>query len=336
MRSHYLGFVILLAAVAGCIPDKEEKCAFIPPVKEQVEIEFVSLSDSIVTIASKDELVAFLGRYPVLREDFLKRSQYPNDSAFINELFRRFTHPSMDTLREEVRRVFGAEQTLKEEFKQAYTNLKFYYPDITPPRIETVLTGLDRDLYVSDTLIIVGLDYYLGPGAKFRPNMYEYLLRQYRRENIVPSVMLIVGMNRFNASDLTDETVLADMVAFGKCYYFAKHMLPCTPDSVFIWYTDEEIKGATENQDMIWYRLIEDQVLYSTSHVVKQRYLGERPFTIEVGEKCPGRIAQYVGWQIVKSYMKGHPDKTLPELMDMLDADELFKESKYKPVRKNS
>jgi hypothetical protein len=67
---------------------------------------------------------------------------------------------------------------------------------------------------------------------------------------------------------------------------------------------------------------------------MKQRYLGERPFTIEVGEKCPGRIAQWVGWQIVMSYMNNHPDVTLPELMLMMDADKLFKESRYKPVKR--
>src|SRR5690606_39602362 len=107
-------------------------------------------------------------------------------------------------------------------------------------------------------------------------------------------------------------------------------------DSIYIWYNDEEIKGAKSNHDLIWYRLIEDHVLYSTSHMTKQKFLGERPVTIEVGEKCPGRIGQWVGWEIVKSYMKTHPETTLPELMQMLDADKLFKESKYKPERKSA
>ena len=203
-----------------------------------------------------------------------------------------------------------------------------------PPKIQTVITGLDNDMYVSDSLIIVSLDYFLGEGARYRPNMYDYLLKQYGKENIVPSTMLIIGMNRFNYSDLEDQTVLADMVAYGKAFYFAKHMLPCTPDSIFIWYTSEEIKGAKENQDLIWYRLIEDEVLYSANHVMKQRFLGERPTTIEVGEKCPGRIGQWVGWEIVNSYAKNHPDKTLPELMEMVEADKLFKESRYKPEKR--
>lgn len=323
-----------LLFLQGCGSESQEECAFVPVVKTKVEIEFLRLSDSLVNITSKDELVEFLSRYPVLRDYFFRRSQYPNDSVFINDLFRKFTNPYIDTLRLEVQRVFGDEQMLKAGFELAFSNLKYYYPDVNPPIIQTVITGLDNDMYVSDSLIIVSLDYFLGEGARYRPNMYDYLLRQYSKENIVPSTMLIIGMNRFNYSDLTDQTVLADMVAYGKAFYFAKHMLPCTPDSIFIWYTTEEIKGARENQDLIWYRLIEDQVLYSTNHVMKQRFLGERPITVEVGEKCPGRIGQWVGWEIVNSYIKNHPDKTLPELMEMTDADKLFKESRYKPVKK--
>lgn len=333
MRFVYRFVLVLVVGVYGCGTDKEE-CAYIPPLSQSVSLDFVSLSDSIVNISTKDELVDFLGRHPVLRDNFLRRSQYPNDSVFIDDLYRRFTHPAIDTLRTEVQRVFGDERALKAEFELAFSNLKFYYPEATIPRIVTVLTGLDNDLYISDSLIIVGLDYYLGKDARYRPNMYEYLLRQYVPQNIVPSVMLVIGMNTYNYTDLTDETVLADMVAYGKAFYFAKHMLPCTADSVFIWYTGEEMKGAKENQDLIWFRFIEDEVLYSTSHVLKQRFLGERPNTIEVGEKCPGRIGQWVGWEMVKSYQNNHPANTLPELMQMMDADNLFKESKYRPGKK--
>src|SRR5690606_8341515 len=138
------------------------------------------------------------------------------------------------------------------------------------------------------------------------------------------SIMLIYGIDaRINHVDSNNKTALADMIAYGKSFYFAKHMMPCTPDSVFIWYSAEEIKGAWKNQDIIWARLIEDKVLYSTSHVVKQQYLGERPKTLQVSPECPGRIAQWVGWQIVKSYMKEHPKRTLQDLMNSGNADKL-------------
>jgi hypothetical protein len=296
---------------------------------------YESLSDKLIGVKSKTDLVQLLTEHPTLRDYFLKRLQFPNDSVFINLLYDRLNDPNIDTLWMETRRVFGDESELKNEFIRAFTNMKYYYPDFKIPRIETVVTGFDTDLFISDSLLIVGLDYFLGPGAKYRPHMYEYLLQQYRKENIVPSFMLMYGIDsRFNKVDEDNHTVLADMIAYGKSYYFARRMLPCTPDSVFIWYTREEIQGARRNQDAIWFRLVQDQELYSTSHVEKQKFLMERPKTLEVGEKCPGRIGQWIGWEIVKSYMENSDDVTLQKLMMTNDANQIFKESKYKPVKR--
>jgi len=324
-------FLSVIFLLNSCTQSKHEECV-VNPKAQAVAISYTALTDSIDAISSKEELAALLTRYPVIRDLFLRRNEYPNDSLFIDQLYKRFTHPYFDTLIQETKKVFGDEASLKAEFEEAFANLKHYYPEARIPNIQTLVTGLDNDLLVTDSLIVVGIDYYLGPGAKFRPRMYEYLLKQYEKETIVPSCMLIYGISdRFNKTSLADKTVLADMIAYGKAFYFAKHMQPCKPDSVLTWYTAEEIEGARKNEDLIWFRLIEDQVLYSTSHMVKQKFLDERPKTIEVGEKCPGRIAQWTGWQIVKKYMETHPGTGLPELMQMSNADQLFKESSYKP-----
>ncbi len=337
MKYFVLFLIVGLFLLSSCGPKEEEDgCAFIPDTSGiEIEINLSSLSDSLANVKSKKELVTILDGHKVLREVFFKRAQYPSDSVFINELYRRFTNIHLDTLAMEVKRVFGNEQKLKDEFEQAFKNVQYYYPAFQIPKIETVISGFETDMYVSDSLIIVGLDYYLGKGAKFRPNMYDYMLRQYNPENIIPSTMLILGIDpRINTIDESNKTALADMIAYGKSFYFAKQMSPCTPDSVFIWYSSKEIKGAWQNQDLIWARLIEDKLLYSTSHMLKQRYLGDRPKTAEVGADCPGRIAQWVGWQIVKSYMKEHSDKTLQDLMKNGSPDKIFEQSKYKPERK--
>ncbi len=330
-----LVFVAVGFLLSGCGEEKEE-CAFTPEISDiAVDLEFESLADTLVKLSSKEQLIKLLDKHRVLRDHFFRRDQYPNDSVFVNQLYSRFTNPHIDTLLMETRRVFGNEGELKKEFTEAFKNLRYYYPEIQLPKIETVISGLDNDMYVSDSLIIISLDYYLGPGAKYRPNMYDYLLRQYGKENIVPSCMLIYGIDtRLNTVNPEDKTVLADMIAYGKSFYFAKQMMPCTHDSIFIWYTDEEIRGARKNQDLIWARFIEDKLLYETSHVMKQKYLGDRPKTVEVGEKCPGRIAQWVGWEIVKKYMETHPEVSLSVLMKNENADRIFKESRYKPERR--
>lgn len=330
MKKLSLIFLALLMWMCG---SEEEKCAYIPETSPQsLELEIENFEDTLASIETKKELTEFLTRQPLIRDEMLRRREYPSDSVFIDEMFKRFTNPGIDTLLAETKKIFGDGSKLTSEFREAFSNLQYYYPDFTPPKIKTLITGLDSDLFVSDTLIVVSLDFFLGPHAKFRPKTYDYLMRRYDPHDIVPSCILIYGISpRFNKTDLKDRTVLADMVAYGKSFYFAKHMLPCTPDSVLIWYAEEEISGARANEDLIWARFVQDKVLFSTNVIDKKNYLGDRPVTIQVGEKCPGRIGQWVGWQIVKEYMDTNPEKSLTDLMATADAQALFNRSNYKP-----
>src|SRR6185436_8465399 len=184
---------------------------------------------------------------------------YPSDSAFINELFARFSHPSIDTLLTETHRVFGNGEELKSQFERAFKNLKYYYPQFIPPKIQTVISGLETDVMVTDSLVIVGLDYFLGEGARYRPDMYDYMQKRYHKNFVLPSVILLYGISeRFNKTKPDDKTALADMIAYGKAYTFTQHVLPCIPDSVLTGYTQREIDGAIYNESKIWKKMIED------------------------------------------------------------------------------
>ncbi len=329
---HYfsrLNFLVFILIFFSCQPPEEE-CVRSPEIK--IELNFKSLEDSLPSIKTKQQLVNFFSHHAALRDIFFNRRNYPNDSIFINYYFKRFTNPALDTVLMDVKKVFTDGQELKEKFSEAFSNMTYYYPGFKVPRIETIITGFESDLYVSDTLIIVSLDYFLGKNGRYKPDMNEYMLRRYEKNFIVPSALLLYGIDTdFNKTNFSDHTVLAEMITYGKAYYFAKHMLPCTPDSIFIGYTAKEIAGAYANQDLIWKRLVEDEALFSTSQQMKQRFVAERPKTYEVGNECPGRIGTWVGWEMVKEYMKQNPDTSLPELMGIHDAQNVFRGSKYRP-----
>ncbi len=318
----------------SCNDQGAEECAY-QPNTTPVTLDIEQLEDKLLDIDNRDTLRAFIKAHPVITEFFLKRSIYPNDSIMMDVLLEKFSNPYIDSLQLEIDRVFGDLTELKQELSTAFSHLKYYYPEVKLPKIQTVATGLDFDLYVSDSLIIIGLDDYLGKGAKFRPlGVYNYILTRYTPAHIVPSIMLLYGISpNYNATDLKDKTLLADMVAYGKSFYFAKRMMPCTPDSIFIWYTTEEMTGVRKNVDIIWTHFVENELLFETNHMVKKKYIEDRPKTYEIGEKAPGRIGTWLGWQIVNKYMAEKDKTTLPELMGVKSPQQLFKESKFKPEK---
>lgn len=314
-------FVVLLTVLFAC--DSDEK---------KVTIQFKSLEDSLPAIQTKQQLVGFLTRHPQLRDNFFQREAYPDDSTFINQLFERFTHPAVDTLLMETHRVFGDGSELKQQFETAFQNIKKYYPDFKPPVVQTVISGLETDVMVTDSLVIVGLDYFLGQTARYKPNMYEYMQKRYHKDFVVPSVLLLYGISdKYSKTNLEDKTTLADMIAYGKAYTFTKLMLPNIADSTIIGYTQREIDGALYNESKIWKRMIGDQILFGTSHMIKQKYISERPKTVEISAQCPGRIGMWVGWRICNQYMS-EGGKSLTELMQETDAQKILKLSKYRPA----
>jgi hypothetical protein len=136
----------------------------------------------------------------------------------------------------------------------------------------------------------------------------------------------------FNKTDFEDQTALADMIYYGKAYQMTKQLLPCTPDSILTGYTAFETNDIDEHEPVIWASILENKVLYEKNPFIKDKFLSERPKTLEIGENCPGRIGRWIGWRIIQKYVEENPDIALRELMLQNDAQKIFSESKYKPI----
>lgn len=337
VMSHSLIYISVAALMLfSCSSKPTGDCSGVPELKSRIEVEMVPLEKEIANISSRQQLVDLFRKREVLRDIFFSRSAYPDDSAFINTLYRRFTNPAFDTLAEETAKVFGDGRELQKSFNDAFSYLRHYYPNAQIPKVITVISGMENDLFVSDSLVIVGLDFFLGPKAKYRPNMYDYMLQRYQKDYIIPAVMLLYGISeKYNHVNPEDKTALADMVAYGKAYTFTRFMVPCIQDSTLFGYTAREAAGANANEDIIWEKLVGNRVLYETSHLIKQRYIGERPNTGEISADCPGRIGMWVGMRMTDKYLQ-ETGKTIQELMAEPDAGRIFKESRYRPKRKPS
>jgi hypothetical protein len=219
---------------------------------------------------------------------------------------------------------------IEADFREAFQHLKYYYPTFKEPKICTIFTGFTgKDMYVSDSLIVIGLDYFMGEGSKYRPDIYTYQLKKYQRGYIVPQIMLLLS-GKYNETDLTNKTLLAEMVWYGKSYEFGHTMMPSKADSLFIGYSGVQLDETYASQDLIWAHLIEKKALYSIVEPVKAKYIGERPGTPEIGPRCPGSIGRWVGWRIVSKYYDSDPKLTIQEVMKNANAQGILEASKYK------
>jgi len=323
--------LILFAFGLACTPNNN--CVDAPALKEtdKVTVEVERLEQELFDLNTVQEVEFFITSHPVMADEFLGRQQYPSDSILAMELYKRIKNPYVDTLYNETIAAYGDFSDLQQEFEEAFSHIKHYYPSFVAPQIKTMITGFgSSEMYVGKDIIIIGLEYYLGKDAKYAPpGIPQYILPRYDKAYIVPAVMLLYA-NNFLKEDPSDQTMLADMIYYGKKFYFAKQMIPCTPDSLLVWYSGQELIDVEENKDVIWYHFLNNELLYNTNHFDKQKYMDERPNVAEIGEKCPGRVGSWVGWDITNTYMKNNPTVTLQELMANPDAKNILTKSKYK------
>ena len=103
-------------------------------------------------------------------------------------------------------------------------------------------------------------------------------------------------------------------------------------DDAKIGYTKEQLDWAIDNESYIWSYFVERELLFNTNPKLLMRFINPAPFSkfnLELDRESPGRLGQYIGWQIVRAYMKNN-DVTLVQMLDK-NAEDIFNNSKFKP-----
>jgi hypothetical protein len=297
------------------------------PSDINLNVEIDRFDQKLMAVKSKTELATLFAENPTYTKSLYRAM--PDDTALISHVYYLVSHPDTRKFHAETVKNFGDLANMKTEFKGAFQHIKSMYPTFKVPKIMTTFTGLENDMFVSDSLIIISLEAFNGPKATYRPDQPNYLLRRYTPTHIVPMAVRYLS-NTYNKTDQGDQTFLGDMVYFGKSLEFTKQMLPATADSLILGYTQKELDDTWAAQDLIWAHTIEKTLLYNKNNFIKEKYLGERPNIPEIGPSCPGRIGQWLGWRIVKRYMNENPKITFQDVMAKPNSEEILKMSGYR------
>ncbi|WP_259404595.1 gliding motility lipoprotein GldB [Hymenobacter sp. HSC-4F20] len=325
----------LLAAVlatglglAAC-SSGQETCELSPEVaKVAAPVKLERLEKSFFQIKSPAEAERFLQEHKLFARQFLQSRQYPA-GVLGATLTRLATNSGLQKLGAQADTTFRTEQ-LRPQLQLLFQHIRYYFPDFRVPPVNTFVSGLSQDLFVNDSLLVISTDFFVGPKAAYLPNVPGYIQRRYTKEHVLPGVALAIS-SKYNQKQLTNQTMLGEMVQFGKALYFAEKVLPCTPDSLLMGYTSQEMAGVSFNEGKIWAHFIDKNLLYNTAPFTIQKYIGERPNIPEIDKTCPGRVGAWVGWQIVRKYMADHPNVTLKQLMAEKNAQRILNESRYRP-----
>lgn len=324
-------FLLCMIFLSSCWSDKGKNIPDVSAIPVKVNIErFDQDLFKIDTTQAKTEMERLLKKYPVFMKDIYLPEILPalQDPAVFDAFVKA---PQIRQLYDTCQLVFGDFSDLSAEFGQAMQYYQYYFPERRVPKVVTFISEYSLGNFTFENILGVGLDFFLGADhARYDPNFFPgYIRRTMNKSHLVAKSMEALATDM--VGDPQKNQLLDIMVTNGKVLFVLDHLLPYAPDSVKLGYTELQTQWCVDNEQQIWGHLVGEDLLYSTRMRDIRKLVDHSPNAPGMPAEAPGRVANWIGWQIVKSYMKRHPETTFEELLQLKDSQDLLNRSKYKP-----
>ena len=325
----YIGSLFLLFSIISC--SENQKNVDVSGI--DVKVDFRRLDLEIGRCTSVSEVNDIFTKNPGLVKSFIQYGIVSDQNMMSEQFYRLATegHELFTQVEEELSDV----DEIQVEVENAFKHFKYYDPDFKAPILYWLITGFggfEVDAKDSAT-VIIGSEYFLVEKEKFAPRRQEmpyYLHQYYDRAHLTAKVVKRLVKGLYAEYNDKDATLINSMIYWGKVFYMTEFILPEAQDSVIVEYSTEEIERVEANRKQTYNHFVANQLFFKEDHNAKLKYIDRRPHTNELGDNAPGRIGQYLGWEIVRSYMSNN-DVSLLELMKEQDHQKIFRMAKYKP-----
>ena len=255
----------------------------------------------------------------------------PDSAGFYSRLKEFFSEPTLMNIYKDEQEKFSDLSEINKELSNGLRIFLQQFPDIKPPKVYMHVSGFDRNVVVTDDILSLSADKYLGSDYPTYQNFFQDYQRQLMSsERIVPDYLL--GFMMANLPFFGDEDVLLDRMLYeGKLRYIISQLLPKRQIWEYVAYNKEQYEWCNQHQSLFWNLILENNHLFNPDYLTTIQYLKEAPHTAFLPEQSPGKVGVWLGFQIISAYMKQKPKTKWMELMENTDYREILKQSKFKP-----
>ena len=327
--------LLLIIGLSSCDENKFD----VELTTQNPDIEWLHLETDLTGLATKpnfndynDSLLAVYGSFYHLYAGRVMNFGSVTAPNYEQEVMRFLMHKDIHQLFMMVDSNFHDVTTFKAKITDAFSYYNYYFPEKQIPVVVSMVTGISNNIVVTDSVLGVGLDMYMGDSSAVYKlaGIPNYLRKKAIKENMVFDMMRGWALSEFEPASKKDD-LLSQVVNYGKSLYLMEALFPFDKTHSLIGFTADEMKWCEENEVTIWSKMIEEKVLYSTDMRVLRSYTGPGPFTAGYPKESPAQLGYWIGWQIVRKYMETNSSVTMSDLMKIDDAQLILRKSKYKP-----
>jgi hypothetical protein len=259
------------------------------------------------------------------------------DSALMFDRLKGFlTDTNFIVIQKDCDRLYSNFNLKQEQLTSAFRFYKYYFPNKVIPNIVTMISGFSYAVVNDSNNLAISLDMYLGSDYKYYgtldPPLPTFVRNKMRSEYMVNDAMKAWALSDYSI-DESSAKMIDFMISQGRTVYFLDKIIPDEPDTIKSGYSAKQLEWCFSNEKKIWSFFVDNKLLFSNDPNEMNKFVNDGPTTNGFPKESPGNIGQFIGWQIVNSYMKNHSEITLQQLMETKDMMKIFNESKYKPAK---
>jgi len=292
--------------------------------KDLFELDTTKIGTSLENLVQK---------YPDFYTFFTQTLMEWSDSSINQEVKEFISHPDIRTIYDDSQSTFADFETYQQKLVTAFKYFKYHFPTASVPEIVTYVSAFRQmGFTLGEKVLGIGLDFHLGKDYALYPTTGypQYLINSFEADYLTSHTMKVWGQQLYPES-LKESRFIDRIVYKGKLLYFLDLVLPEVADYAKMDYTADQLAWCNNNERQIWSFFIEKKMLYESESRKYQEYLNPGPTSSGMPKKSPGNIGSWLGWQIVRKYMKMHPETSIQELWGINNGQEVLQKSKYKP-----
>lgn len=266
-----------------------------------------------------DSLKILINQYPYL---------FP--SSFTDEEWLNIKNDSIRKIIFNETQVEFKNDYLRKDISKLYYRLSDQFSNFNSPKIITINNGLDFQykLIDIDSLVLLSLDCYLDNDELYKA-IPDYISQKMNKNYLIRDLAEKLISRYVNYP--TNRQFLDKIIYYGKVYNLMINNLDFGEANA-LYYNEKEILWAKDNEKEVWKFFIENEILFNTSNILVERFINFGPYSkfgISIDYESSPMIGKWIGYKIVKSYLKSN-NKTIEEILNMNEY-ELYLNSNYKP-----
>lgn len=252
------------------------------------------------------------------------------NTSFFAQITGYFSNPQLSLIYKDALDTFQVIVPYERELQEADQQLQKYWKGKQLPQFAMHVSGFKANTIVTDSLISISIDKYLGSDYSGYQNFFEVYQLQQMKPMMITRDYLKAWIIGEIANTNKRKDLLSEMVYQGKILYTLQLLLPEWNEADLMGYSPQQLEWSRNNEKEVWKTIITKNQLFSNDYTTILKYIEDAPYTALVSPQSPGRLGSFIGWQIVKAYADntGHD---LESIIGESDAQNILKQSKYNP-----